>query len=150
MRLCLVALALLFGCTRVPRADVTSALEVSNVTLAFPKEEQGDLYFELVLPREVARVTSLRWELWLGSRRFAEGVVQAPEVSTDAGGRRRARVEAPLVYKHLGWREGSTWLDVGVKGDVQPYGVDEGGRIPFRVRREVLVTAAPQLEDRVD
>ncbi len=143
-----LALLLLAGCRRVPSADVASALEVSNLTLSFPREEQGDLFFEVLLPRQVARITTLRWELFIGPRRFAEGVVLAPDITSDAGGRRRARVEAPLVYRHLGWREGSTWLDVGLKGDVQPFGADEGGRLGFRVRQQLLVTAAPVLDER--
>lgn len=146
MRWALVALLAVVGCRRAPPADASAQLEVANVTLAFPREEQGDLFFEVQLPREVARVISLRWELWLGQHRFAEGVVMAPEVTADGGGRRWARVEAPLVYRHLGWREGATWLDVGVRGDVQPFGADEGGRIGFKTRKQVLVTAAPLIE----
>lgn len=148
MRWVVVALLLLAGCRRVPVADAGSSLEVSNVTLSFPREEQGDLFFEVLLPRQVARITTLRWELFIGPRRFAEGVVMAPDITSDAGGRRHARVEAPLVYRHLGFREGSTWLDVGLKGDVQPFGADEGGRLNFRVRQQVLVTAAPVLDER--
>ena len=148
MRWVLVALLLLAGCRRVPAADAASTLEVSNLTVSFPREEQGDLFFEVLLPRQVARITTLRWELFIGPRRFAEGVVLAPDITSDAGGRRRARVEAPLVYRHLGWREGSTWLDVGLKGDVQPFGADEGGRLGFRVRQQLLVTAAPVLDER--
>lgn len=150
MRWVLVALLLLAGCRRVPAADTSSSLEVSSLTLSFPREEQGDLFFEVLLPRQVARITTLRWELFIGSRRFAEGVVLAPDITSDAGGRRRARVEAPLVYRHLGWREGSTWLDVGLKGDVQPFGADEGGRLGFRVRQQLLVTAAPVLDERAE
>jgi hypothetical protein len=149
VRWVLVVLLLLVGCRRVPAADAASStLEVSNLTVSFPREEQGDLFFEVLLPRQVARITTLRWELFIGPRRFAEGVVMAPDITSDAGGRRHARVEAPLVYRHLGWREGSTWLDVGLKGDVQPFGADEGGRLHFRVRQQVLVTAAPVLDER--
>lgn len=144
----LVALLLLAGCRRVAPADTASTLDVSNLTVSFPREEQGDLFFEVSLPRQVARITTLRWELFIGPRRFAEGVVMAPDITSDAGGRRHARVEAPLVYRHLGWREGSTWLDVGLKGDVQPFGADEGGRLSFRARRQALVTAAPVLDER--
>jgi hypothetical protein len=148
VRRVLVALLLLAGCRRVAPADTASTLDVSNLTVSFPREEQGDLFFEVSLPRQVARITTLRWELFIGPRRFAEGVVMAPDITSDAGGRRHARVEAPLVYRHLGWREGSTWLDVGLKGDVQPFGADEGGRLSFRVRQQVLVTAAPVLDER--
>lgn len=142
----LLAVTAVAACRRAPLPDTAAALEVANLTLAFPKEEHGDLFFEVQLPVEVRRVLSLRWELWLGAHRFAEGVVMAPEISTDAAGRRWARVEAPLVYRHLGFRDGATWLDVGLRGDVQPFGADEGGRLGFKVRKEVLVTAAPQLE----
>ncbi|MBE2254285.1 MAG: hypothetical protein IAE78_32445 [Myxococcus sp.] len=150
MRGALAGLLLLCGCHRLPAADTSASVEVANLTLSFPREEQGDLYFEVVLPRQVARVTTLRWELFLGQRRFAEGVVLAPDIVSDAGGRRSARVQAPLVYRHLGWREGSTWLDVGLRGDVQPFGAGEGGQLSFRARRELLVTAAPVLEERAD
>lgn len=142
----LLAVTAVAACRRAPLPDTAAALEVANLTLAFPKEEHGDLFFEVQLPVEVRRVLSLRWELWLGAHRFAEGVVMAPEISTDAAGRRWARVEAPLVYRHLGFRDGATWLDVGLRGDVQPFGADEGERLGFKVRKEVLVTAAPQLE----
>jgi len=150
MRWVAAALLLFAGCRRVPVGDATAPLEVSNLTVSFPREEQGDLFFEVLLPRQVARITTLRWELFIGPRRFAEGVVLGPDITSDAGGRRHARVEAPLVYRHLGWREGSTWLDVGLKGDVQPFGADEGGRLGFRTRQQVLVTAAPVLDERGD
>ncbi|MBL8922170.1 MAG: hypothetical protein JNJ54_25195 [Myxococcaceae bacterium] len=146
MRWALLGLLAVAGCRRAPPPDTSAALEVANLTLAFPREEQGDLFFEVQLPVEVRRVLSLRWELWLGARRFAEGVVMAPDISADAAGRRWARVEVPLVYRHLGFREGATWLDVGLRGDVLPFGADEGGRLGFKVRKEVLVTSAPQLE----
>ena len=82
MRWGLVALLLLAGCRRVPAADTTaSTLEVSNLTVSFPREEQGDLFFEVLLPRQVARITTLRWELFIGPRRFAEGVVMAPDIT---------------------------------------------------------------------
>jgi hypothetical protein len=151
MRLRWVMVVLLAaGCRRVPVADATSSLEVSNLTVSFPREEQGDLSFEVLLPRQVAGITKLRWELFIGPHRFAEGVVMTPDVTSDRGGRRSARVETPLVYRHLGWRDGSAWLDIGLRGDVQPFGADEGGRLHFKVRRQVLVTAAPLLDLRVE
>lgn len=138
------------GCRRVPSAVAKETLDVTGLTLAFPREEQGDLTFEVLLPREVARVMTLRWELYLGPRRFAEGIVSAPDIITDVNGRRRARVEAPLVYHHLGWRDGSTWLDVGLKGDVRPFGADDGPRLQFKTRKQVLVTAAPLVNERTE
>jgi hypothetical protein len=56
------------------------------------------------------------------------------------------RIEAPLAWRHLGWRDGATFLDVMVRGEVTPWGAPEGLRFPFRTRAEVLVTGAPQLD----
>jgi len=137
------------GCRHVPGRG-SSGLTVSSVSVAFPREEVGDLFFEVEVPASVIRVASLRWELFLGPHRFAEGVVAFPDVVTDPAGRRRVRIASPLVYRHLGWREGSVWLDVGVRGDLQPLGADEGARLSFRGREEVLCTAAPVFDARAD
>lgn len=133
--------SLFAACPKVPASDVSGGLTVSHVTLAFPREEEGDLFFEVELPERVLRVGSVRWALTVAGQRFASGVVMTPDVVADASGRRRVRVDAPLVYRHLGWRDGSAYLDVGVSGDVVPLASDE--RLPFRDRRELLVTAAP-------
>ncbi|MCU0698159.1 MAG: hypothetical protein MUC96_16770 [Myxococcaceae bacterium] len=135
------------ACRRVPQPGLEGPLAVKNVTLAFPMDQQGDLFFEVVLPPSIPRVASARWELWLAGRRFAEGVLSNPEATSGAGGERLVRISAPLTWRHLGWRDGSTFLDVGVRGEVTPWGAPEGLRLPFRARTEVLVTGAPMLED---
>jgi hypothetical protein len=145
----LLVLLGLVGCRRVPLSTVEAPLTVKNVTLAFPADEQGDLFFELVLPGGVTRAASARWELWLGARRFAEGVVSLPPTVNDASGARVLRIEAPLTWRHLGWRDGATFLDVGVRGEVMPWGAPEGVRLPFRGRAEVLVTGAPVLDSAI-
>jgi hypothetical protein len=147
-RALLVALLVLAvgSCRHAPVVGPTSGLSVAALHVAFPREEQGALSFEVELPEGVLRLATLRWELWLGARRFAEGVVMTPDIVTGPDGRRRARVEAPLVYRHLGWRDGSSWVEVGVRGDVQPFGVDEGARVAFRTRAELLLSGAPVLD----
>jgi hypothetical protein len=142
----LLVLLGLTGCRRVPPSQLEAPLAVRNVTLAFPADEQGDLFFEVVLPGGVARAASARWELWLGGRRFAEGVVLTPQTVSEASGARLLRIEAPLTWRHLGWRDGATFLDVSVRGEVRPWGAPEGVRLPFRGRAEVLVTGAPVLD----
>jgi len=136
---------LALGCRRVPPAELAQSVEVLSVSLAFPKADQGELFFEVALPPNVPRVGALRWELYLGAKRFAEGVAMNPELGTTAGGRRFLRVEAPLVFHHLGWREGGTWLSVGLRGELQPLGGDQ--RYSFQRRTEQLVTAAPVLDE---
>ena len=145
----MLALLLGAGCRHLPEGS-QSGLTVSSMSVAFPREEVGDLFFEVEVPPSVIRVASLRWELFLGPRRFAEGVVAFPDIVTDVAGRRRVRIASPLVYRHLGWREGSVWLDVGVRGDLQPLGADEGARLSFRGREEVLCNAAPMFDARAD
>ena len=143
----LVLLLAVLGCRRVPGPAADAWLQVRNVTLAFPAEEQGDLFFEVELPPNVIRAASAKWELWLSGRRFAEGVLMAPPTTTDGSGVRRLRIEAPLAWRHLGWRNGAQFLDVGVRGEVMPWGAPEGTRLPFRSRTQVLVTGAPRLDD---
>ncbi|MDX2009784.1 MAG: hypothetical protein SFW67_06330 [Myxococcaceae bacterium] len=135
------------ACRRVPAPGLEAPLSVKNVTLAFPMDQQGDLFFEVVLPPSIPRVASARWELWLGDRRFAEGVLSNPATTNGVGGERLVRIAAPLTWRHLGWRDGATFLDVGVRGEVTPWAAPEGLRLPFRARAEVLVTGAPVLED---
>lgn len=148
MRWALLLALALSACRHLPAAGEPELLAVSNLTVAFPRQEQGDLFFEVTVPPEVVRVASLKWVLTLGGRRFAEGLVMTPDVQQDAGGIRRVRIEAPLVYRHVSWRDGSTWLQLQLSGEVQPFGV--APRLSFQTRREVLVSAAPVLDDRVE
>lgn len=139
----------LAGCRRVPPVDQGSLLEVRRLTLAFPKPELGQVSFELALPANVQRAGAVHWELYLGARRFAEGVAMAPPIVSEAGsGRRFARIESPLVFRHTGWREGGAYLDVGLAGHLQPLGGEQ--RWPFRARVEALVNAAPLLDERAE
>ncbi|MCA2976879.1 MAG: hypothetical protein INH41_19475 [Myxococcaceae bacterium] len=143
----LVLLLELAGCRRVTAPSAGAELPVRNVTVAFPGDQRGELFFEVVLPPGVPAVAALRWELWLSGRRFAEGVVRAPTTTADAADVRVVRIEAPLSWRHLGWRDGPTFLDVGVRGEVTPVDAPEGLRLPFRARAQVLVTGAPTPED---
>lgn len=139
------ALVLLeLGCRRVPLADTAPPLEVRIVSLSFPRPEEGELSFEVELPRALPRIGALRWELFLGGRRFAEGAAMNPEVKVD-GSRRVLRVEAPLVFRRLGWREGGSFLDVGLAGELQPPEGEQ--RWAFKGRTELLVNAAPIIDE---
>jgi hypothetical protein len=140
--------ALTVGCRRVPVSETAVQLEVNRLTLTFPRPEHGVLTFEVALPPAMQRAGALRWELFLGARRFAEGVVMAPEVVPDGRGGRSVRVEAPLIFRHTGWREGGTFLDVGLSGHLQP--LVGAVRWPFRARHELLVNAAPVLDERAE
>lgn len=146
--LALGLLALTVGCRRVPASETAVQLDVRRLTLTFPRPEHAVLTFEVALPPDMQRAGAMRWELFLGAKRFAEGVVRAPEVVLDGRGGRSARIEAPLVFRHTGWREGGTFLDVGLSGHLQPLG--GGVRWPFRARQELLVNAAPLLDERVE
>lgn len=148
MRWALLTSLGLAACRHLPDAPATEQLPVSNLIVAFPRQEQGDLFFEVGVPAEVVRVASVKWVLRLSGRRFAEGLVMTPDVQQDAGGTRRVRVEAPLVYRHVSWRDGSTWLQLDLSGEVQPFGV--APRLGFQTRQEVLVSAAPVLDERVE
>lgn len=142
-----VLVCALLSCARVPKPAVIvpTGLEVSHLTVAFPREEQGDLFFEVVLPAGLLRVGSVRWALSLQGRRFATGLVMTPEVTADVSGLRRVRVEAPLHYRHLVWRDGSSFLDVRLEGDLVPLGADDR-RLPFRAQTELLVSGVPVID----
>jgi hypothetical protein len=130
---------------RWPQSHGAPSAEVAALTVAFPAPEQGDLFFEVELPPDIPRVASVRWELWLFDVRFAEGVVMTPDIVNGADGKRRARVEAPLVYRHRGFRDGAVWLDVGVRGELLPWGASAAGR-SFRKRVTLLVNGSPFLD----
>jgi hypothetical protein len=129
------ALLALAGCAALRPVD-PDALALEAVRVDFPAPDTGQLEFSLLLPATVPGVDRVEWELFLDGHRFAAGV-EGPR--TLEGG--RALVRTPLTWKHLGWREGRAWLEVGLRGALDT----PGRRFTFRGRQELEVSGRPVL-----
>ena len=128
-----------------PRDEV---LGVSELSVDFPDEGLGELSLAVDCPLTVgATVTTLSWELWLGSRRFAVGLEGAPDTVPLSEGLVRVAVRAPLRYRHLRWEPGGAFLQVGVAGElvVRKRGVDSTVR--FRGVHEQVTRGVPDLDE---
>lgn len=143
MRWSLLAL-LALGCRAHVRPSAqVEALPVATLALDFPKPEEGRLTFTVDVPaaslRTVSRVT---WELWVGSLRFATGIEGPTGGVPQSDGSLRVTVDAPLVYRHVTWVEGSAYLQVGLKAEVElsPPSVNA---LRFQTQRELLVRGKP-------
>lgn len=121
------------GCAALRPVD-PDALPVTELRADFPAPDTGLLEFVVPLPAGLPRVDRVEWELFLDGHRFAAGV-EGPR--TVEGG--LARVRTPLAWKHLGWREGRAWLEVGLRGALEV----PGRRFTFRERRELEVNGRP-------
>lgn len=130
-----LALLAFGGCAALRPID-PDALALEALRVDFPAPDQGELEFSVQLPATVAGVDRVEWELFLDGHRFAAGV-EGPRV-LEAG---RAVVRTPLTWKHLGWREGRAWLEVGLRGAFDT----PGRRFTFRERRELEVSGRPAL-----
>ena len=150
MRFCAVAAALvLVGCRgHVSTAFETKALPVAELSVDFPKNEEGRLLFSLDVPQAAlgGAVSSVTRELWLGSLRFATGIEGPTAGVPQSDGSLRLSIEAPLVYRHVTWVEGSASLDVGLRAEVQ-MASPVVKLVRFQGRREVLVHGKPVLDE---
>ena len=147
----LIAAMVLVGCqAHVQPTRQPEALPLSELNVDFRKNEEGRLWFTLDLPLVTTRtVHQVRWELWLGSLRFAAGL-EGPTATTAAGdGRQRLTVEAPLIYRHLGWVEGAAYLTIRLKAEVElpPPSVMT---LRYEGERELVVQGKPVLDVIVD
>ena len=140
-------LVLASSCRLAPRrAAVEAPLGVAALGLDFPRAEQGALGFVVEIPRASARrVDAVTWELWLGGLPFASGVETTPRATSQHDGSLRVTVEAALVYRHLGWREGAAYVGVSLRGEVRLTGIGTG--YAFAAHREVLVHGSPALDE---
>jgi hypothetical protein len=132
-----LALLLLAGACRGGSLPRPSELEATVEALTL--EETGTGRLRVLVAAPGPPVARLRWELALDGRRFATGLETAlPAVE---GG---LRLDVPLAWRHVGWREGPRFLLVEVRGDVLSAGEATG--LPFQAARELLVPGAPVLE----
>ena len=144
-----VAALVLAGC-RVSLIDrKVPPLPLEDVGLSFRSPEEGALSFAFDLPPGAGDVHSVWWDVVLDGRRFATGVEGAPELTENSDGGWRVRVTSPVVLGHLGFREGPTYVNVLVRGEVRlkRAGVDE--RLPFEGGREFLTKGAPVTRERI-
>jgi hypothetical protein len=110
-------------------------VHVVAVAVDFPTRDRGSLDFTLELPPDAPPARSVTWELFLDGIRFAAGLEgQLPRSGN------QVVVRAPLVSRHLVWREGEATLDVGLKGEVD---VGSGAPLGFKERRELQVQGRP-------
>ena len=146
MRWPLVAL-LLLGCQAHlrPKPPIQT-LPVMALSVDFPKNEEGRLSFTLDVPQASLRtVRRVSWELWIGALRFATGVEGPTTAVAQGDGSLRVTIEAPLVYRHLTWVEGSAYLTIGLKAEVElsPASVSA---LHFQAQRELVVQGKPVLD----
>jgi hypothetical protein len=111
-------------------------VQVTSLAVDFPVRERGTLEFSLELPPDAPPAATVTWELVLDGVRFAAGL-EGQLTQTE----RRVTLKAPLVLRHLEWREGESTLDVGLKGEVD-VGIP-GETLGFKERREVNVRGRP-------
>lgn len=144
----LATLLLLGGCRgHVRSAAQSPELPLSELSVDFPQREEGRLVFALEVPRAAHRaIKQLTWELWLGSVRFATGIEGVLQGVAQPDERLRVRVDAPLVYRHLTWVEGSAYLEVVLKAEVELSGA-AAERWRFFGQRRLLVHGKPVHQD---
>ena len=137
--LALLAALLLAACQSgpAPRARVLEAT-VQGLEL-----QPGAGRLGLWLPLAPEGVRQVTWELALDGRAFATGLETLPRAAP--GG---LVVEAPLAWRHLGWREGGRWVRVQVRGEVTLAGQPVG--LAYQGERELLVPGMPVLDPAVE
>lgn len=147
LALAALALAACAGPAR-PRPEAP-ALGVSALRVDFARADEGLLEFSVPLPEKLPPLRAVSWELWVRGRRFATGLEGSPAV-VDAPGGREVQLQAPLVFRHLGWREGSAWVEVRLSGELLVGDEGAPAGVPFRGQREVLAHGVPELEESQD
>jgi len=148
-RLVPAALLMLCGCQIHLLDPKVEPLKVDDISLVFHSQNDGQVSFAFTLPKDAGDVVNVWWDVALDDQRFATGVAGAPVLSPTPEGGWRVRVTSPLVLKQLTYREGATYLNVLVRGEVRlkRRGVDE--RLPFTGEKEVLTTGAPVTRERI-
>ena len=150
MRVSAIALVVVLGGCRahVSTAFEAAVLPVSELSVDFPKNEEGRLGFSLDVPQAAVggAAAAITWELWLGALRFATGVEGPTSGVPQPNGSLRLSVDAPLVYRHVTWVEGSAYLDVGLRAVVQMT-TPSASLVRFQGRRELLVHGKPVLDE---
>jgi hypothetical protein len=131
-------LVLLVGaaCATLP-AGRTKALAVSGLSLTLLEPGAGALRFSV--PARCAQSASVSWRLGLDGRDFAAGVEAAPRQIGAA-----LQIDTPLTWRHLGWRDGSRYARLRLKGEVRCDPLDLPQ--PFTGEAEVLVEGGPVLD----
>lgn len=153
MRAALLLLALLAapGCRTLrpgPAPDVVTAEELQ---VDFPRVGEGSLDVLVPLPAGLAQVSRVTWTLRVRGIAFATGVEGPPfRVEGAQHDERHLRLRVPLLVKHLAWREGSGFLQVGVEGVLEGRALERDVRVPFAARREVLVQNVPRVGEGED
>jgi hypothetical protein len=145
----LLALLSLCACRAQVRPSIDAdALPVSELSLDFPTNEEGQLAFSLDVPPSAlgSTATQVTWELWLGALRFATGIEGPTPGVAQPDGRVRVTVTAPLVYRHVTWVEGSAHVQVGLRAEVQ-LSAPALSVVRFQGRRELLVRGKPVLDE---
>jgi len=136
----LLATTLSAGCRTTASAQGSHGLEVTELSVTFPEPGSGRLHF--VVPQAPEDVTAVRWSLWLDGRLFATGL--EGQASRMPGA---LAVDTPLVWRHLGWRDGARFVAVRVEGALT-VGTDVA--LPFGGTHEVLVQGSPMLDSAED
>lgn len=132
-----------------PGDDALEAIPVSALEIDFVKNEEGRLQFVLEVPRGAGRtVAQVTWELWVGSLRFATGIEGAMAGVAQPDGALRLQVDATLAYRHVTWVEGSTYLDVHFRAEVQ-FSAPSVTVSKFEAHREVLGHGKPVSDDAI-
>ncbi len=134
------ALLGLAGCAAIRPVD-PDALALEAVRCDFPAPDTGVLEFSARLPPTVTLVDRVEWELFVDGSRFATGLEGPRAVEGGV-----LQVRTPLVWKHLAWREGRAFVELGLRGAVEV----PGRRFTFRDRRELEVSGRPVLEAPLD
>ncbi|MFT3709974.1 MAG: hypothetical protein QM817_20270 [Archangium sp.] len=131
-----LALVLFSNCAALRRTNTAPLpVKVLAVAVDFPTRDRGSIDFTLELPPDAPPARSITWELFLDGVRFAAGLEGQLIVNEH-----QIVVRAPLVSRHLAWREGEGTLDVGLKGEID---VGTGVPLGFKERRELPVTGRP-------
>lgn len=137
------------GCARnlVGEPD-PSTVQVADVRARFTPEDRGDFEVDFTAesPFSGACVASeIRWEVWLGERRFAAGALALKE-GIPAEGRRAFTVTIPVVFRRAsGEPQGPASIEVGVRGQLVLTSAGTDLPVPFRARRSLKVENAPAL-----
>jgi hypothetical protein len=138
--LALALAALLLAACQSGPAPRPRVLEATVLGLEL---QPGAGRLSLSLPLAPEGVQQVTWELALDGRAFATGLETVPRAVP--GG---LALDAPLAWRHFGWKDGGRWVKVLVRGEVTFTGQPVG--VAYRGERELLVPGVPVLDSPVE
>lgn len=145
-----LALVALTGCPRnLVGGAPEEAVRIEDVRARFTPGEQGafEVDFSVENPGfQAGAITSIQWEVWLGSRWFAAGTQQL-DVPLPNEGRQAFTVTLPVVFRRTTPAdEVPVTLELGLRGGLVVQNAGGNQRLPFQTRRQVQALHAPELE----